>query len=326
MKQAKLLAALVAALAALCAGPLLAAKLINESKVIGLDGADRAEVHLRKSSGKMTIAGGGESLFEGDFSYSRKSLRPAVTETELGGLKTIKVVQPPLLAPLLGNVVNDWDIRLNDGAPMSLDIHNSSGSLDADLAGVDLERFEAESSSGASDVRLSGDYPSLGELECRQSSGEMSLAVTGDCPKLGKLKAESSSGSMSLKLDGSFSSPLDIELDSSSGRVDAELKGAFEKPVDLACETSSSDVSLDLGGTWKSGLVAKIETSSGSVIVKLPSGAGARFRADVSSGTVIADGFTRSGDYYVNKFYKDSDARIELDISTSSGRIEVLSD
>ncbi len=103
--------------------------------------------------------------------------------------------------------------------------------------------------------------------------------------------------------------------------ADVDLRNTSVSDLDL--KTGVGSVTLDLSGERQNDLVADISGGVGSVIIKVPSEYGVRFRAS-GLGSITADGFYREGRFHKNDLYGETDYNIDIDIAGGIGSVEVV--
>ena len=122
-------------------------------------GAERITADLQFAAGELTVSGGAPEFLEADFNYNAPALKPQVRFEESGFRRrlTISHGNPP---PALGNVRNQWEIRLGGGVPLDLSIHCGAGDNRLDLREVPLRRLEMNLGVGEvkADLRLKLDH------------------------------------------------------------------------------------------------------------------------------------------------------------------------
>lgn len=161
MKTNLLLAALALAAApalAGCAADVKVGALQTESQSVELGDEEAVRVQINFGAGDLELAGGADKLLEADFTYNVARLKPEVAYTD----GRLVVRQPPTegLPALqdIGDFRNEWDLRLNDRAPMDLRVELGGGSSNLRLAGLSLTRLGVSLGAGRSLVDLSGDW------------------------------------------------------------------------------------------------------------------------------------------------------------------------
>jgi len=122
-------------------------------------GAERITAEIHFAAGELTLSGGATELLEADFTYNAPALKPQVRFEESGFRRRLSISHgnPP---PALGNVRNQWEIRLGGGVPLDLAIHCGAGENRLDLREVPLRRLDMNLGVGEvkADLRLKLDH------------------------------------------------------------------------------------------------------------------------------------------------------------------------
>jgi hypothetical protein len=91
----------------------------------------------------------------------------------------------------------------------------------------------------------------------------------------------------------------------------------------LELEMGAGETTVDLTGDYARSFDASIEGGVGEASVLVPSEVGVRVRAEGGLGEVIAKGFRREGNSYVNDAYGHSDATLDFDVLGGVGTINL---
>jgi predicted membrane protein len=87
---------------------------------------------------------------------------------------------------------------------------------------------------------------------------------------------------------------------------------------------TSGGTTVDLTGTWKADMTGDIQSTAGGVTVRLPRDVGVRITASTTVGDVETRGLTASSpNTYVNDAYATASVRIELNVDSTAGSIEL---
>jgi hypothetical protein len=116
--------------------------------------------------------------------------------------------------------------------------------------------------------------------------------------------------------------PLNLDLGLGASRNLIDLRNL--KVRDLHLETGASSTEIDLPA--HAGLTrAKIQSGAASVVVRIPSGVAANIRAHggLSSVNIDTTRFQAMGGYYRSADYETAENRIDLDIETGVGSVNI---
>lgn len=152
-----ILALCVLALAG-CSSKPRVGELRNESQSVELGGEESVNVKINFGAGNLKLAGGAEKLLEAYFIYNVAELKPEVEFTN----GTLVVQQPeteslPVLQGITG-FRNEWNLQLNNKAPMNMSVDMGAGDINLQLAGLSLTGLDITLGAGNCTLVLSGDW------------------------------------------------------------------------------------------------------------------------------------------------------------------------
>ncbi|MDH4196636.1 MAG: toast rack family protein [Candidatus Aminicenantes bacterium] len=127
----------------------------TESKVVPAGEAKSADVTLKMGAGRLRLEGGAAELLEGTFRFRRERYRPEIDYrvfAERGEL----VVRHRRHLGFFNSGRNTWEVRLQDGLPISLRVDLGAGESDLDLRRVNLERLDVDMGVGEMTLDLRG--------------------------------------------------------------------------------------------------------------------------------------------------------------------------
>jgi hypothetical protein len=128
----------------------------TETESVELGSADGARVHVEINVGTLTIGSGADTLMEGTFEYNVDRWQPNVDYSLNGSQGVLLVEQPDAKMPLDGRErVNRWDLRLNNGVPIDLEIDSAAGEAALDLRDLNLTDLQLSVAAGNATVDLS---------------------------------------------------------------------------------------------------------------------------------------------------------------------------
>jgi hypothetical protein len=158
-KHSLLLVVLCAAvLLAGCAPRARVGDLQTESQSIELVDAEAVRVEITFGAGDLEVSSGAAELLEADFNYNVVMLKPEVDYSD--GKLVISQPDTQGFPDLRGisDFRNEWDLRLNEEAPIDLSIDAGGGAIDLRLAELSLTRLEIELGACEGTIDLSGDW------------------------------------------------------------------------------------------------------------------------------------------------------------------------
>lgn len=118
---------------------------------------DPVDVEVNLGAGSLDVSGGADDLLEADFTYNVAELKPEVAF----GDGSVVVRQPDTDSPNwlgLAGFRNEWDLRLNNDAPMNLSVSLGGGSGDLQLSGLSLSDLDISIGAGDYTIDLTGDW------------------------------------------------------------------------------------------------------------------------------------------------------------------------
>src|SRR5208337_1707766 len=106
----------------------------KESKTVALGAAQSARVSLNMKAGELKVGGGATQLLDADFTYNVPDWKPEVSYAVSGGVGNLEVEQQGS-GSSTGNTRNNWDVHLNDKAPMEMTVNMGAGRATLTLSG-----------------------------------------------------------------------------------------------------------------------------------------------------------------------------------------------
>jgi hypothetical protein len=180
-------------------------KTASVQEKVDLAGAESVSASITIGVGKLRLAGGADSLLDARFEYNIPDWKPTVSYKVEDGRGRLIVEQPSRVvgATWPGNVRYEWDLKLNSGVPMELEIDMGVGKSEVDLKGLNLRRFSLEAGVGEGTVDLSG--PRLSDLDATIKAGVGKLTMVLPADVGVRVKAQAGLGHVNadgLKADG----------------------------------------------------------------------------------------------------------------------------
>jgi hypothetical protein len=141
-------------------------ELREDEITIPLDDASAANVDIAFGAGELRVRPGAkEGLLQAEFIYNIKELEPVVEKNRYGDRLDVRLsLQADGLSLKFGDQTrNEWDIRLSDRVPISLDLDLGAAKGRVDLGGLRLT--DASIKTGAADMEIEWDEPNPEELD-----------------------------------------------------------------------------------------------------------------------------------------------------------------
>jgi hypothetical protein len=302
----------------------LAADRFEETLVVEHGQAGKALVKFEMASCDLRVTGFAVNLMEGEFVYSKKSMKPRLDHREKGGTGRLIVSQPRTMAPLPGKARNDWYVRLTNDVPLDLEVSNASGESKLNLRGINLTGLEVDQKIGNAVISTIGEYPGLDRMILKNNGGAVKVDMSGDYPAFQAIDLVINSGFAGLVLAGKYGSPLELKTKINNGNAEMAMTGAFAAPSKLSLTISSGDATVNLAGDWKADLEARVETTSGDIALKVPTKTGVI--VETAASTVSAEGFKAKHNAFTNDIYKNdaygkSPVTLSVKVKTVSGSV-----
>jgi hypothetical protein len=193
---------------------------------------ESVDVEVNMGAGSLDVSGGAEELLEADFTYNVAELKPEVEFSE----GTLVVRQPDTDAPNwlgIGDFRNEWDLRLNNDAPMNLSVSLGGGSGDLQLSGLSLSSLGVNIGAGEYTIDLTGDWTN--DLRVAIDSGAANIRLR--LPEDIGARVTIDAGPTTIDADGLTKDgnvytndaygesdvTLDIEMDAGVGQISLEV-------------------------------------------------------------------------------------------------------
>ena len=160
------------------------------------------------------------------------------------------------------------------------------------------------------------------DLTANLSAGESFLDLGGT--NLTSLDMRSSAGSTDVELPGEMKLLNRVNVSETAGSMNLVMNGTYSAPMNLNVRNTSGGTTVDLTGTWKADMTGDLQSTAGGVTVRLPRDVGVRITASTTVGDVETRGLTASSpNTYVNDAYATASVRIELNVDSTAGSIEL---
>ena len=201
--------------------PLRVGELQTTSESVGLSDADSVRVDIFLAAGELDVGGGANELLEADFTFNVAELEP---EVEMSG-DTVSVRTPDLSADVdswwdVDEYRYEWDLRLNDGVPMEMNVEMGAGRADLELGSLSLARLDVAAGAGEVTVDLS-DSALLTRLDVVAGVGEVTVDLSGSWQDDLDATIKGGVGDFTLRLPSGVGVRVDVE----GGLTDIDTRG-----------------------------------------------------------------------------------------------------
>jgi hypothetical protein len=248
--------ACIAALAGACCPWFETGTVRTESRSQELGGAQSASVDIRMGAGKLVMGAGASGIMDADFSYNISSWKPEVSYRVSDGRGYLTVEQPSVGNISAGhNVRYEWNVRLNGGVPLDLQVSLAAG--ESRLALSDLTVNELQITTGAGNAKIDLPARSLTRLEMNAGVGDANLDLLGDWKNNLKATIRAGVGAITLRLPRGTG--VKVKVTGALGKVnangfriqdDAYVNDAYGRSavaLDMSIVGAVGSVTLELG-------------------------------------------------------------------------------
>jgi hypothetical protein len=127
----------------------------HETRTVALNHTELARLNLKMGAGELRIEGGSPELVDADFDYNVPSWKPMLIDDSTGVRREIRIEQPSSSIHA-SNTIYNWNLRLNNDAPMDITAHLGAGSARMNLGTVNLGTLDVEMGVGELNLDLNG--------------------------------------------------------------------------------------------------------------------------------------------------------------------------
>lgn len=207
----------------------------SETHSVDLDKAEQVRARLKMPMGDLDVRGGSAKLMEAEFRYNVAAWKPDIRYSSLGSSGELIVEQNGPRSSL-GGAKNRWDMRLNDGVPIDLDIQFGAGDANLKLGSMNLRGLNMQMGAGDLRLDLRGNPKKDYSVRVRGGAGDATVYL----PKNVGISATASGGLGDIAVTG------------------LHKTGDGNRYVNDAYETASVRVRLDIqGGVGSISLIAE---------------------------------------------------------------------
>ena len=131
-------------------------EIISETQSVDRGAASSADVVIDFSAGELRVWGGSDGLMDASFRYNVVEWQPTVDYDVQGTVGSLHVRQSESDTFPVGDLVNEWDLRLEYGVPMDLEISVGAGVTDLELADLEVTNVAIDAGAASTTVDLAG--------------------------------------------------------------------------------------------------------------------------------------------------------------------------
>jgi N-terminal domain of toast_rack, DUF2154 len=195
--------------------------LTTDTQSIPVGSVTSANVNLDMGAGDITVKGGSANLVDASYTYNVPSWKPEASYNSSGNTGTFDVWQPDIKNISVGNMRNEWNIRLGNSIPTDLKISLGAGNVNANLGGLAVKSLTVDNHTGNTTVDLTGQWKNNLDARITGSVGNTTIRVPSDVGV--RITAHKNFGNITangLKADGNVytndaygKSPVTLNID-----------------------------------------------------------------------------------------------------------------
>ncbi len=169
----------------------------HETKTIEMDKSELARVHVKMGAGELKVRGGSPNLLDADFTYNVPSWKPEV-KYEFASFRSRLDIEQPSGKSISGDHRYEWDLRLNDTKPLSIDMEFGAGKANLALGSLNLRDISVNMGVGELEMDLRGQPKRDYDVRVHGGIGQ----VTIELPKNVGIVADAKGGIGSVEAHG----------------------------------------------------------------------------------------------------------------------------
>lgn len=154
----------------------------NEAQAIDLGPASTAKVLIEFGAGQLKVESGADKLMEATFRYNVDDWKPQVSYNVNGSQGELVVNNPGVnnKVPVGREVINEWNIRLNEAVPLDLEIQTGAGESTLDLSRLEASNLRVSVDAGTTNLDLSGNWDHDVIADIHGGVGKMSIKLPAE--------------------------------------------------------------------------------------------------------------------------------------------------
>ena len=213
----------------------------KESVSVPLDGATAADVNVAFGAGELRLRPGvEEGLLEANFTYNIDKLKPVVNKDRRGDRLAVSLrLKPEGLSFNFGDKTrNEWDIRLSDRVPLSLNLDLGAAKGDLDLGGLRLT--DARIKVGAAEAEIEWNKPNpelLDLLDVDTGASNLKMRKLGNA-HFDQMNFVGGAGNFDLDFSGDWQESARVSIDAGLSNLTLIL------PRDVGVKVDTGDRAL----------------------------------------------------------------------------------
>jgi hypothetical protein len=197
----------------------------TDTQTVELGSASEARVRIEMGAGQLTVTNGAEALMQATFRYNVADWQPRLDYSVNGSQGVLLVDHSGGAIPVGAELVNEWNLSLNNLVPIDLEVHTGAGETELDLRDLYLTALQVQIGAGNANIDLSSALDHDLNASISGGVGDVSVKLPG---KMGvRVSVDTAIGGLTnsgLVKDGEYyvndtygSSPNTLLLDINAG-------------------------------------------------------------------------------------------------------------
>ncbi|MFE8703355.1 toast rack family protein [Cytobacillus sp. FJAT-54145] len=154
----------------------------QKSIEVAKDDAEKLEVELNMGAGELIVSKGTGEWLEGEVVYNNDKLEPKVNYDMNGdeGHLIIEQKQKSLSNIKMGDIKNEWDLKLSNDVPIDLTVNAGASNTNLSLKGVQLTSLDVNAGVGDMTVDLTGEWNEGFNVDLKMGVGKTEVLLPKD--------------------------------------------------------------------------------------------------------------------------------------------------
>ncbi len=219
-------------------------------------GNEATSVNIGMGAGTFKLSGGSSALVDGTIQYNVDSWKPTITNS--GNSLSIQQGNNSINGIPTKNIVNDWDLKLNNTVPMDLEISAGAYKGTLDLSGLHLRNLSISDGASESTVTFSTPNPEpMERLTYKTGASKVDLIGLGYA-NFSQMTFDGGAGSYTLDFSGTLSHDANVTIRAGVSSLDILIPAGMNAKI-----TNSGGLSnINAQGTWT--VTDNVYSTSGS--------------------------------------------------------------
>ena len=210
----------------------------TDSQSVELGDVDSVRVDIRMGVGELNVVGGATNLMDAEFTYNIEDWRPDVDYRQRGSIGELEVSQP---SGEINGIPDDdvkysWDIALQNGVPLDMDVDLGVGESSLDLSGLALQGLVVDTGVGAATIDLTGDWQDSFDVKINGGVGETTVYL----PENVGLRVSANTGIGSLVVNG-------LQREAGTDVYTNDAYGEAEVTIQLEIDGGIGEITVQVG-------------------------------------------------------------------------------